>query len=325
MNSKRTRGPTLARVRATALSAVALVACSSSSGGGGGASGAPSLGTLTPAANDSTVLSPFDATPDVDGKFIYFTALGANGAGVFKVGAGGGAITELFSGAPLVSPFSIAISTDGTKLFVADFGAETTAGDAGVIFSLPVGGGTPSDIAAADGMLPRGLEVSGDTLYFTGTTTNGSVGVFKMSDAGGAVSPLATGAPFQSPSGVAIASSGDVYVVDTATAGSARSRVVKVTAEGTASVYLDNLSVGYPAGIVLNKAESTLLVSALDPTKGTDAVLAIDVASQAVTEFSAGIDLFVEPAGLHRAKSTDIFAWADSAANKTGTVYVITQ
>ena len=149
--------------------------------------------------------------------------------------------------------------------------------------------------------------------------------LFKMSGGGGAVSAIATGAPFKEPSGVAIASTGDVYVVDTASASPLASRILKVTHAGAASVYIDNIAVGFPAGIVFNQSESSLLVSARDTAKGTDAVLVIDVASGEVSEFSTGIDKFVEPAGLHRAHGADVFAWADSTADKLGTVYVITK
>jgi hypothetical protein len=125
-------------------------------------------------------------------------------------------------------------------------------------------------------------------------------------------------------SGVAIASSGDIYVVDTVSTNALGGRIFKIPASGSPSVFLDNIAVGYPAGIVFNQAETELLVSARDTSKGTDAVLVIEVASAAVSEFTTGIDTFVDPAGLHRAHGANIFAWADSTASKAGTVYVIT-
>jgi hypothetical protein len=316
-----------------AIALAATAACSNSTGTGASgpgttppnpSKGGASIGTLSPAAHGAGIKSPFDATPDPTGKNVYFTAIGAHGAGVFKVAAKGGPVSEVYAGLPFVSPFSIAISTDGSQLFVADIGAQTTKTDGGAIFTLPVAGGTPTDIGDTGGMLPHGVEVSGDTLFFTGASSKGVPGLFKVSVSGGAVSTIAAGAPFKDPSGIAIASSGDIYVVDTVSAGALGARILKVPASGSPSVYLDNIAVGYPAGIVFNQAESQLLVSALDTAKGTDAVLVIDVASRDVTEFTTGIDTFVEPAGLHRAHGANVFAWADSTADKAGTVYVIT-
>jgi sugar lactone lactonase YvrE len=319
-----------------AIALVATAACSNASDTSpsgpekpgnppGGHKKSASIGTLHPAAHGAGIASPFDATPDPNGKNVFFTAIGTHGPGVFKVSAAGGPISEIYAGAPFVSPFSIAISTDGSQLFVADLGAASAKKDRGAIFSLSVGGGTPTDIASADGMLPHGLEVSGDTLYFTGVSNQGAPGVFKMGIGGGAVSAIATGAPFKEPSGVAIASNGDLYVVDTVSTSPLASRILKVKSSGSASVYLDGIAVGFPAGIAFNQSESSLLVSARDTAKGTDAVLVIDVASGELSEFTTGIDKFVEPAGLHRAHGADVFAWADSTADKLGTVYVITK
>jgi DNA-binding beta-propeller fold protein YncE len=310
-----------------AMALIATAACSNSTSASHEPAPSPSkgnvsIGTLSPAAHGNGLKSPFDATPDPDGKNVYFTAIGSNGPGVFKVAAKGGPVSQLFAGSPLVAPFSIAISTDGGTLFVADLGASTSKTDGGTIFSLPVSGGTPEDIGAVDGMFPHGLEVSGDDVYFTGAS-NGSPGVFKMGVGGGAVTTLASGAPFKQPSGVAIAKNGDLYVVDGSSTNALAGRILKVTPSGQVSVYLDNIAVGYPAGIVFNQAESQLLVSARDSAKGTDAVLVIDVPTATYSEFTSGIDSFVEPAGLHRAHSANVFAWADSTANKAGTVYVI--
>ena len=167
-------------------SVLPLVAC--------GSSGAPNTVTqdkgaftsLTPIMNDADHISPFDSTPDPSGKVVYFTAIGTDGAaGVFKVAARGGAVTPLFTGPPLVSPFGIAISSDGSRLFVADPAAQTS-NDEGAIFSLPTSGGSPSIVAGTDGVVPRSLETVGDTLYFSGVDkSDGVAGVFSLSLSGG--------------------------------------------------------------------------------------------------------------------------------------------
>jgi DNA-binding beta-propeller fold protein YncE len=172
-------------------------------------------------------------------------------------------------------------------------------------------------------MIPRGLQIAGDVLYFTGTTTNGQPGVFATNVAGGPLSTVVQGAPLQEPSGLTVDKEGNIYVVDAASANSTHACVYKIAQGGAPAIFVDNIAVGYPAGIVLDQAESVLLVSALDLTMGTDQVLTIDVASASVSSFNTGIGNFVEAAGLHRALNADIFAWADSRANHTGTVYVI--
>jgi DNA-binding beta-propeller fold protein YncE len=297
---------------------VAAAGCGSSS------SPPPPAFNLNKAANDPSVSSPFDATPDVDGTNIYFTATGANGAGVFKVAAAGGPIAEVFSGDPFVSPFSIAISDDGQTLYVADLGAETTANDGGVIFSLPIGGGTPDVVSGTDGVVPRGLEVANGQLYFTGNDSTGAPGLFMMPLGGGTPATIANGPLFHEPSGVTVTKAGVAYVVDASSTTSSTARLLKVTG-GAASIFVDSLAVGYPAGVALTMDESTLLLSALDPVKGTDAVIMVNLASQKQGLFTTGIDTFLEAAGLHRAKTKDVLAWADSAANNTGTVYVLSK
>src|SRR5258708_403546 len=80
---------------------------------------------IAPAAHDKQFVSPFDATPDHEGKYVYFTAVAVGGGpAVYKVAADGTGLTKLFAGAPLVSPFGISISDDSTTLFIADSGAE---------------------------------------------------------------------------------------------------------------------------------------------------------------------------------------------------------
>jgi hypothetical protein len=92
----------------------------------------------------------------------------------------------------------------------------------------------------------------------------------------------------------------------------------------TTSVLLPDLRVGYPAGIALSKDETVLLISALDRTAGTDAVIRLVLSGTAMPEYvSMGIAAFTESAGLKRARNVDTYIWADSAANNGGTVFVI--
>lgn len=315
---------------ALGLIALAFTACSDSpvmpdggnpnndGGGDGGPLGNGMLGTISPAAMVST---PLDATPDPEGTTIYFTAISPiDGPGVFSVPAAGGSVTKVYAGDPFVSPFGIAITGDGKTLYIADSGAEN-ASDTGSLWVVPVGGGMPTALSGPDGYKPKSLEISGSNLYFSGVDPmTGIGGAFKVPTAGGMVSTVASN--LVDPSGVAIAANGTVYVVDTIGA-NGQAQVVSVT-DGASSVFADALGVGYPAGIALVQDESAILVSGIDPAKGTDVVYRVEIASKALTTNTKGIDTFNESAGLHRAKNQDIYAWADSRANG-GTVFVLSK
>lgn len=313
----------------------ATVSSSGSGGSGGGAGGGGTGGSsfeVTPAANDATQFNtPFDATPSPDGKTIYFTAVSATGEpGVFTAPATANAkVTALFTGDPLVAPFGIATATDGAEIYVADSGADPDGTERGAVYVLPKTGGTQSVLTGTEGYRPRGLEVVKigsppvDTVYFTGVDpADGMPGLFMVAGTGGSPMAVAKGAPFADPGGVALTTDGDAFVLDTIQSGSHLATVLRVTSAG-ATALTSELHVGYPAGLALSMDEATLFVSGLDPEKGTDVVYAIDVAAETATPISKGIDTYFEPAGLHRAHDVDVFAWADSKAQGTGTVFVI--
>ena len=144
---------------AAALVTFAGIGCSTSHGNGNPQAGI----SISPAANDKQFTAPFDATPDPDGKFIYFTAISVtDGPAVFKVGADGQGLTKLFAGAPLVSPFGISISDDGKTLVIADAGAESDTDEMGSLFTMSVdGGGTYRPGGGIVVVLPPALELVG--------------------------------------------------------------------------------------------------------------------------------------------------------------------
>ncbi|MDF2693817.1 MAG: uncharacterized protein K0S65_2200 [Labilithrix sp.] len=315
---------------AVATAVIAIAACAEETTESSGQ--APTIG---PVANDPGIEMPVDATPSPDGKDIYFIANSKvadednigflRQTAIYKVSAAGGAITKLFQGDPLVAPFGISISNDGQTLYIADTGAVTSEERSdGRVYSLSVSGGAPTPLAGTDGLAPGGIEVMGDALFITGKK-DGKPGLYKTGFGGGAVTPVAAGEMFVDPSGVAVARSGEAYVVDSGSAvhGAALASVVKVFADGRTEVVIDGLSVGHPAGIALSNDERTIYVSGFDPGKGTDVVFTVDAATRAVGQFTDTIAEFSESAGLHRARNTDVFAWADSHANGTGTVYVL--
>jgi sugar lactone lactonase YvrE len=334
----RRAGHVAAILGAVTVAALTTAACGSNKSDSGndqnpgGNAGKPAIAQ---AANDPSFENPVDATPSPDGKDVYFIANTKTGdednigtirqPAIFKVAAAGGAVTKLFEGAPLVAPFGISITDDGQTLYIADSGADTSADRSdGRLYTIPVSGGSPSALAGTDSYAPAGVDVTGDSVYFTGHK-DGAAGLFKTGLGGGAVTPIATGAVFADPGGVTVAKNGDAYVVDTGGIAHDQSlaSVVKVGADGHTEVVLDGLAVGHPAGIALTADEAQLYVSGFDSAKGTDVVFTIDKASKAVQMFTDTIVDFVESAGLHRARNADVFAWADGHANATGTVYIL--
>ena len=283
--------------------------------------------SIAPAAHDKTqFVSPRDAVPSPDGTKIYFLATKiGEGAAVFTANADGTGLTKLASGAPFVSPFGITISDDGKTLYVADPGAETDTEEHGAVFSLAVAGGTPSALAGTAGTAPRGIEVLGDKLYYSGSSGKRPkqvAAVYQLPLAGGTPTALASGKPLKDPSGIAVTKSGDVYVLDTAAAATNHATVFSIKG-GVLGVFVTDVTVGYPGGIALSQDDTKLYISALDDTTARDVVFVANVATKEMSSFTTSIGKFSESAGLHRARNAGVFAWADANADKSGTVFVL--
>lgn len=321
--------------KATATGATSSSTTTSSSSGTGGSGGEGTGGTgggntgeitAEECATTDQFTSPFDATPDPDGGKFFFTAIdkASGDTGIF---AGCSPVTAVHVGTPLVAPFGIATGTDGSMLYVADSAYESANGGIGTLWTLPAAGGALTSLVAAEGFAPRGLEVlagaEGDEVLFTGRSpADGQPGLFKL--VSGAVTTVAKGAPFVEPSGVAIVDANMMFVTDTDGSGDGLGAVIMVMG-GTASVLASGIGVGYPAGIAVTASGNTVLVSGIDPSTKRDVVYLIDVTTKAITTYNDTIGANVESAGLHRAKNSDVFAWADLSAGATGgTVYKIT-
>ncbi len=288
------------------------------------------IGSIKPAAHDAAAFTaPLDATPSPEGDMVFFTARNADGAGVFKAAASGGTTSVVYVGDPISGPVGITVATDSRMIYVADPGASVNDVDEGVLWAVSASGGTPTPVNGTGGYAPRGIvlmnESGTDALYFTGKQpTDGVPGVFKVHAIGGTVQTIAKGGPFSDPNGIAVTNEGIIYVVDSAAedlaAGSARVIEVK---NGVPTILQEGLKVGFPAGIALSQDNTALLVSALSPATGKDQVVRIDLVSKLQTVNDQGIGGFEEAAGLHRAANAEVYAWADSGADGSGTVYVL--
>jgi DNA-binding beta-propeller fold protein YncE len=303
------------------------------SGGAGGAGGSGGIGNgeLTEATVVTEVPSPFDAALSADASLIYFTASGADGAGVYSVPVGGGDPLPLLVGDPLVAPFSLVVSSDGKSLYVADLAVEGSADDekdGGKIYKLGIEGGAPTEVLSTELTHPRGLalleEGESDVLYYSGRTADGTPAVFRVAAEGGRPTAIFSGAPLVDPSGVA-ASADAVYVIDTQASSRGLASIIKI-AGGEAEEILAHLPVGYPAGIAFSEDGSALLVSGFDESRDQSAVLRIDLVSEEVEVFppadSSVFDGLGEPGGLHRAKDADVYTFVESAS-EGGKIFVV--
>jgi sugar lactone lactonase YvrE len=304
-------------------------------GAGNGENGGeePAPIAINVAANDNSSQSPFDATLSPDGTIVYFAGLtpGAGGdlePAIFSTPADGGTPTLLASGDPLAGPMNLDINFAGDTLFVADSAAleDDDTGEVGAILTVATAGGSAAALSGTEGYGPNGVVIQkvDDTewIYFTGTDpTSGTPGLFRVGLSGGTPEALLTGSPLSDPGGVATATDGIVYVVDSSPE-EAFARVIKVEG-GNASVLLSDIGVGFPAGIALLPDDSAVLVSGINPLTQTDIVYILNLATGEVSTLEDPVSAFEESAGLHRAHDANAFAWADSEANGTGTVYVL--
>jgi DNA-binding beta-propeller fold protein YncE len=145
--------------------------------------------------------------------------------------------------------------------------------------------------------------------------------VFETTVGGGVTTLLKTG--LSDPSGVSIGSGGEVYVVDAEGEGSSTRRIVKV-ASGAGTELVKGLRVGFPSGLAVAENGLALVVASTDPATGTARFERFGLSGTAAgTPVAMTIGSFDEPAGLHRAALSDTYAYVDSGASGSGTVFVV--
>lgn len=297
------------------------------------------VSAFEPAASSGLFDRAFDATPDPEGDLIYFTATSAQGVGIFRVPALGGAVTPISVGVALTLPTGLVISNSGETLFVADSEVEIAHDDGamrssaemlpshneGAIFRLPAGGGTATLVAGTEHTTPRGLEIvqqnGTETLYFTGIDPlDDQPAVMKVAAGGGPVTVIAKGPPLVEPVGVTVDANGVVYVTDQAAGGNGLGRVFRIAA-GNVETLAAHVRTGDPAGVALTLDESLLLVSALEPNQDSSMVLVIDLAKGRQGVVNQVIGANIGSGGLHRAHGRNLMAWCGITAGGGGVVY----
>lgn len=263
----------------------------------------------TVASQSGDFAGPIDATPNSDGTTFFFTAIGPNGPGVFRVPSTGGPATVVVAGAPFVSPAGISISSDGRQIYVADPLAWAGGGRQGQIFVVPSGGGTPRPLRGAEGRGPRGIELVAeggqDAVYFTGyDPANRTPGIYKIPAADAAAATVVfEGAPIVEPEGVAVGRSGAVYITDRA------AKTVFKIESGAIFTVVDIIRPGHPAGIAISLDESHLLVSTRQPYRNRAQVLVVDLSTMEISASTDVVGNNPDAGGLHRARNIALYAW----------------
>ncbi len=284
---------------------------------------------LTVATQSGNFHTPLDATPDLTGTTIYFTATGPHGQGVFSVPSMGGAAKEVFTGHPYITPRAIAISSDGQYLYVTDPMADQ-------IFVQAITGGSPTILHGSKGTSPQNLNVATvngqQLIYFTGKdSASGQAAVLTLPITGNdTVSVIAKGSPLAAPDGVVVTQAGMIYVSDRSSTGTDVGQIVKIDGKTVTSL-VNNIHLGNPAGIALSPDESILLVSALQTTNTHDQVLLIDLNTLHIGSVTKVVGQNIDDAGgLHASPGKKaMFAWADRRGkgierNSGGAVYEVT-
>lgn len=316
---------------AAALVIAFAAGCSKDSPRGGSSGGTGNISSVTAVANGAAFLTPFDAAPSPDGKTIYFTGVDPQkGAAIFSVSSAAGSTPAVLTAgcatpacdSSVGAPLGIAVSSDGATVYAADPAYTGGSTDSGAVFSVPSGGGSQTVLAETVGYNARFITVSkvggSDNLYFIGDDkADGKPGIFK--DVSGTVTAVFKGGD---PQAAAVASNGTVYFLDQ------YGSVQQIAAGGTAAAALgsatSNLAVSYPAGLALSPDEKSLLVPIIDATSGKQAIGRYDASSGSLTGIYLGLPTAnTEGGGLHRAANADVYAFVDTSAGNTGTIYLL--
>jgi Putative metal-binding motif len=223
-----------------------------------------------------------------------------------------GSVTVLYSGAPFVAPFGIAISTDESTLYITDVAAEGGGSTAGELFSLVINGGSP----VAEGVSGT-IDMPGDVanwngdLLVTGFTSSGTAALYSVTPGSGSATVLYSGAPLKEPLAVVYDSyDGSTYVADARAEGGS---IYQFDASfASASLVVTNAPSAFPGGLAVTEGGDATLFF---PTLDSDVILARNSAGieevLGVPGLNLGTGLAVSSETLYvgdAAGSTDIYS-----------------
>lgn len=237
---------------------------------------------------------------------------GAAGFGVFTSNFVG-KVELLNDGAQFLLPSDLDIR--GDQVLVSDLAAV----NAGAIFAISVRTGDVEDVLAL-GFRPASVTVDGNNnTFFSGRDpVTGLAGVFKLLE-NGDVENVFVGAPLVDPSGIAVRADGSLLVADTSFNGGATAAVFSLV-DGVANVVAQGFISGFPAGIALDRAETTLFMSGIGGDS-LNRIFFLDLEAGIADAVEAQFTNFQNSAGgLHRGAASNTVVFACGSCNN-GTIF----
>lgn len=176
----------------------------------------------------------------------------AGEAGVWWIATESTDAVQVFVGDPLIQPTGIAVSDDGSTLYVSDLGVASPSGNLnGAVYAMPSGGGALSEQGTADVIdLPGDVAWApdGSGLYVSGFASDGSPAIFRVSS--GSATIAVSGGQLADPTAIAFSPDGAwMFVVDSLAA-EGRAAILRYAVPGFAEEEIAaNFQVAFPGGV----------------------------------------------------------------------------
>jgi hypothetical protein len=223
-----------------------------------------------------------------DGAIFYVAAYDDMGRpAVFSVDVATADVAPLHAGEPFLYPADLAMSCDGSQLFVADTGMGVPDSEIGDPTEALGQAGGVHVLATADGTLSRldttgiaraaGVVVSVDceTLYVAGWTDADVPAVFTVPVAGGAATVVYEGDPLSSPTGIHVDADSVAWVMDHAARNdSGEGLLFAVAPDGTIGEVVGGLGMGRHGGVSLVPGGTTAVIPVVNDDGETELVTA---------------------------------------------------
>lgn len=253
---------------------VSLLAAAGCNADGGDASLPTTPPTKVELVTDSGFRNAGAVESSPDGATFYAAAFDEQDRpGIFAIDAETGNVTALHVGEPLLYPADLAISCDGSTLYVADQGLgipDSEFGDpvepaeqVGGILALATDGSSIDRLASTGVMRAAGIvmDTDCDALFVTGTSDMGQPALFTVPTAGGAAKTVHEGAPLVSPTGVHVDEADVAWVMDHgARNGEGEGLLFAITLEGDVSEVVGGLGMGRHGGVSLVPGGTTAVI-----------------------------------------------------------------